>query len=68
MAAPRSGGVRMDLAVAGVNHQPFVIGFVDQDFQQFFPNTRITPTDKTSVRIAPASILRRQISPWRACP
>jgi hypothetical protein len=57
----------MDLAMAGVDHQPFVIGIVDQDFQQLFPNPGIPPPDKTGVRVAPPAQIGQPIAPRRTC-
>jgi len=44
----------MDLAMAGIDHQPFVIRFINQDFKQLLPNPRIPPADKTAMRVAPS--------------
>jgi len=55
----------MSLAVAGIDHQPLVVGFGDQGFQQFLPNSFVPPADKAAVRVAPAAIFRRQIAPRR---
>ena len=57
----------MDLAVAGVNHQPFKVGLVDQRFEKFFPYSLVTPADKPLVHCAPSSVLRRQVAPRRSC-
>jgi hypothetical protein len=57
----------MNLDVTGVNHQPFVIRLVHQAFQQSFPDTFVPPAAKTTMRVFPASIGRRQVSPGRAC-
>ena len=46
--------------MAGVDHQSFVIGIVDQDFQQLFPSPSIPPPDKTAVRVAPPAQIGRQ--------
>jgi hypothetical protein len=56
----------VNLAMRGVNHQPFVIGFVNQDFQQFFPHTCIAPSDKATMSVAPATVIWWQITPGRA--
>ncbi len=56
----------MDLAVAGVDHQPFVIGLVNQNFQQFLPYAFISPTDETAMRVAPAPQIGRQVTPRSA--
>ena len=53
----------MDFAMAGVDHQPFVIRLADQDFQPLFPNPGIPPPDKTVVRVAPPAQIGRQIAP-----
>ena len=56
----------MDFAMAGIDHQPFVIGIVDQDFQQLFPNPGIPPPDKTAVHVAPPAQIWQPIAPRRA--
>jgi len=49
----------MNLAMAGINHQPFIIRIINQDFQQFFPDTFVTPANKTAMGIAPTPVVRR---------
>jgi hypothetical protein len=56
----------MDLAVAGVDHQPFKVGLIYQDFKQPFPNAVVTPSDETTMSIAPAAKVRRKITPGSA--
>ena len=56
----------MDFAVAGVDHQPFVIRLVDQNLQQLFPHTLVAPADKPVVGVAPAPIVRWRVAPWYA--
>ena len=58
----------VNLAVAGVDHEPFKIRVVNQNFQQSFPHTIVAPADKATMRIAPAAEIWRQVTPWRTCP
>lgn len=58
--------MRVNLAMAGVDHQPFVIRLVNQNVQQGFPYALVPPADKPAVRIAPIPQIRRQIPPRRA--
>jgi hypothetical protein len=58
--------MRVNLAVACVNHQPFKIRLIDQLLQQPFPDTLVAPPDKPPVRIAPPAIAIRKIPP--RCP
>ena len=55
----------MNLAVAGVDHEPFKIWFIDQYFQQSFPYAIVAPADKATMRIAPTAEIGRQIPPRR---
>jgi len=57
----------VNLAVTGINHQPFIIRIINQDFQQFFPDTLVTPANKAAVGITPTPVVRRQIPPWGSC-
>jgi hypothetical protein len=50
-----SSGVRVNLAMVRVAHQPLVIGLLD--FQQLLPNTLVAPAYETPVRVAPSSVL-----------
>jgi hypothetical protein len=56
----------MDFGVRRANHQPFKARLVYQHFQQTFPDTFVPPAAKPTVRIFPATIDWRQISP--RCP
>jgi hypothetical protein len=56
----------MDLAVTGVDHQPFIVRFIYQHFKQSFPYVIVAPSKKTAMRIAPASKVRRKITPGSA--
>ena len=51
--------------MAGVDHQPFMIGFGDQLFQQRFPNALVPPAAKPAVRVFPAAVVGRQVTPGR---
>lgn len=53
----------MDFAVTGVDHEPFVVGLVDQFFQQRLPDALVAPTNEATVGIAPPAIVWRQIPP-----
>jgi hypothetical protein len=66
MAALSTGRMRMDLDVAGIDHQSFKIGCRDPLRQEAFPNTTISPAAKTAVRVLPIALVRRQIAPGRA--
>jgi len=39
--------------VTCVNHQPFKIRFVYQCFQQLFPDSLVSPSGKTAMRVIP---------------
>ena len=67
---PSNGPRRMLVKphVRGVHHEPFHVWLVNARSQQAFPNSSIAPTDKASVRIAPAAVFRRQVSPWGTSP
>ena len=55
----------VNLAVAGIDHQPFVVRFVDQNLQQLFPDPFIAPANEATVCITPSTIVRWQIPPRR---
>lgn len=57
-------GVRLDMA--GIDHQPFIVGFGHQLFQQGFPNALVPPAAKPAVRVFPAAVVGRQVPPRRA--
>jgi hypothetical protein len=59
--------MRMHLAMACINHQPFKIRLVNQQFQQAIPHTAIPPSNKPAMRIAPSAEVRGEVSPRSAC-
>ncbi len=65
MTPLRASSMRVNFTISGIYHEPFVIGLINQNLQQSFPDPGITPADKTPVRIAPAPQVRRQIPPRR---
>ena len=67
IASYRSCGMRMNLAVACIYHEPFKIRFNDDHFRNLLPNPAISPATKSTMSIFPVSIIRRQISPRRSC-
>ena len=56
----------MDFDVAGVDHEPFVIGLDDQFFQQSLPKTLVAPAAKAPVGVFPVPVIGRQIPPGSA--
>jgi hypothetical protein len=56
----------MDFDVAGVDHEPFVIGIDDQFFQQCLPKALVTPAAKATVGVFPVPVIGRQIPPGSA--
>ena len=53
--------MRMHFDMAGIDHQPFIIRFVNQNFQKFFPNTFSAPTDEPLMNAAPLPVIGRQV-------
>ena len=53
--------MRMHFDMAGIDHQPFIIRLVNQDFQKFFPNTFSAPTDEPLMNAAPLPVIGRQV-------
>jgi hypothetical protein len=53
------------LAMTGVYHQPFEIRLIYQNLKKRFPCAAVTPTDKATMGIAPPTVIRRKVSPWR---
>ena len=49
--------------MAGVDHQPFVIGIDDQFLQQGLPEPLVAPAAKATVGVFPVPIIGRQIPP-----
>jgi hypothetical protein len=56
----------VDFDVAGVDHQPFVIGIDDQFLQQGLPEALVAPAAKATVSVFPVPIIGRQIPPGSA--
>ena len=56
----------MNLDMAGVDHQPFIVGLSYQLLQQRFPNAFVPPAAKPAVRVFPVAVVRRQVTPRRA--
>ena len=52
--------------MTGVDHQPFVIGRVNQPFEQFFPGSLVPPTTEAAMGVFPATVIGRQVTPWGA--
>ncbi len=57
----------MNLDVAGVDHQPFIVRLINQLFQQGFPDPFIPPTTKAAMGVFPVTVTRWQIPPESAC-
>jgi len=58
--------MRMNLAMAGVDHEPFVIRLDNELFQQRLPNALIAPAAEAPVGVFPTPVGSGQIPPWRA--
>ena len=58
----------MDLAVAGINHQPFIIRVVNEMIEQGFPQSFVSPATKASMRIFPIAVDLGQVPPGCASP
>ena len=56
----------MHLAVAGIDHQPFHVRFVNELLKQSLPNTPITPAAEPPVGVFPVAVAGRKVSPGRA--
>ena len=67
VAAPGSGGMRVNFAVTGVNHQPFKVRLINQYFEEALPYSLIAPTDESLMHSSPSPVFRRQVAPWRPC-
>ena len=57
----------MDLAMAGINHQPFIVRIINQYLQKFLPHPLVAPTDEATMRVTPTPIVRWQITPRSTC-
>jgi hypothetical protein len=67
VTANRSGGVRVNLTMGRVNHQPFKVRFVNELFKDFVPNFIIAPPLEPLMDTAKLPVIIRQIAPWSAC-
>jgi hypothetical protein len=67
VSADRSCGVRMNLAMGRVDHQPFIIGLIYKQFKQSFPFTFVAPAAKSAMCILPIAVIRGQVAPRRTC-
>ena len=56
----------VDFDVAGVDHQPLVIGIDDQFLQESLPESLVAPAAKPAVGIFPVPVIGRQIPPGSA--
>lgn len=52
--------------VTGIDHEPLKIRFINEGFQQRFPEPFVAPATKAPMGVLPVSIVRWQIPPWRA--
>lgn len=53
----------MHLAVAGIDHQPFHVRFVDELLKQPLPDTAVAPPAEPPVRVLPVTVAGRKIAP-----
>jgi hypothetical protein len=56
----------MNLDMARINHKPNEVFLLEKLLQQFFPVAFVAPSTISPVRIFPAAVIRRQITPGRA--
>jgi len=61
-----TGSVWMNLDMAGVDHQPFIVRLINQLFQQGFPDPFIPPATKAAVGVFPVTVTGWQIPPGSA--
>jgi hypothetical protein len=66
IAASRDGGMGMNLAMTGIDHQPLKIRFVNQALEQGLPDATIAPTAEASMDVFPVAISWRQVAPRSA--
>ena len=57
--------MRVNFAMTGINHQPFKVRGINQNFKQPFPYPIVAPADKAPMSITPATEVGRQIPPRR---
>jgi hypothetical protein len=55
----------MGLDVAGVDHKPFKIRFIDQLLQKLLLASLVAPAAEAAMGILPIAIVRRQVAPRR---
>jgi len=55
--------MRMNLAVARINHQPLEVRLNNQTLEQPFPYATVTPTAKPPMGVLPIPEAFRQIAP-----
>jgi len=55
--------MRMHFAVAGIDHQPLHVRFVDELLKQSLPDAAVAPPAKPPVRVLPVAVARRKIAP-----
>ena len=58
--------MRVHLAMAGVDHQPFQVRLVNELLKQSLPNTPITPPAESPMRVLPVAVAFWKITPRRA--
>ena len=49
--------------MARVNHEPLIIGLVNQNLQELFPYAFIAPTNEATMSIAPSTIIWGKVAP-----
>ena len=57
----------MHFDMAGIDHQPFIIRLIDQNFQKFSPYTFSAPSDEPLMNAAPLAAMSRQMG-FLQCP
>lgn len=55
--------MRMNLNMAGIYHEPFEIRRVNQLLQKTLPDAFVSPTAKSTLRVFPVTVTRRQVLP-----
>jgi hypothetical protein len=58
--------MRMNLAMARINHKPLVVGIILQNLQQPLPFSLVPPSTEAAVDVLPIAKVGRQVAPWRA--
>lgn len=53
----------MNFAMAGVNHQPFIVRLLNEDVQQSLPDAFVSPATEPTLDILPVAQVWRQITP-----